>query len=108
MPHSITIVDYNPGWPMRFEREKTVLTAILGHRTLAIEHIGSTAIPNMSAKAVVDIMVAVPTLTEGLTCVPDLERIGYDYRPELRHLLPNRLFFEKGSQEVRHFHLHME
>ena len=81
--------------------------AALGDRVLAIEHIGSTAIPEMDAKAIIDIMVAVRSLKVALNWVAELEHIGYESRPDLGHLLPNRLFFEKGPPETHQFHLHL-
>jgi GrpB-like predicted nucleotidyltransferase (UPF0157 family) len=107
MAQLITIVHYNPDWPRWFVCEKRRLMAVLGNRVLAIEHIGSTAIPEMDAKAIIDIMAAVRSLQVALNWVAELEHIGYEPRPDLGHLLPNRLFFEKGPPEARQFHLHL-
>jgi GrpB-like predicted nucleotidyltransferase (UPF0157 family) len=71
----IVIADYDPGWPRRFEVEHGRIAEALGDRALRIEHIGSTAVPGLAAKPIVDILVEVPSL-DGV----DLERAGYVLR----------------------------
>jgi len=71
----IVIATYDPGWPRRFEVERERLAAALGDRALRIEHIGSTSVPGLAAKPIVDILVEVPSL-DGV----DLERAGYVLR----------------------------
>jgi GrpB-like predicted nucleotidyltransferase (UPF0157 family) len=71
----IVIAEYDPGWPRRFAVERERLAAALGDRALRIEHIGSTSVPGLAAKPIVDILVEVPSL-DGV----DLERAGYVLR----------------------------
>lgn len=71
----IVIAEHDPAWPRRFAAERERLAAALGDRALRIEHIGSTSVPGLAAKPIVDILVEVPSL-DGV----DLERAGYVLR----------------------------
>src|SRR5947207_6885481 len=77
----ISIVPYDPAWPLQFEQEKAhLLTCLPGDLIRRIEHFGSTAIPNLSAKPIVDILVEVTSLEETRRrIVPVLVAQGYDY-----------------------------
>jgi GrpB-like predicted nucleotidyltransferase (UPF0157 family) len=72
---AIVIAEYDPAWPERFELERARVAAALGERALRIEHIGSTSVPGLAAKPIVDILVEVESL-EGI----DLEPAGYVLR----------------------------
>ena len=56
MPQHVTIVDYDPSWPQRFREERDRLCGALGEAALAIWHIGSTSVPGLAAKPVVDVL----------------------------------------------------
>ena len=71
----IVIAEYDPAWPRRFAAERERLAAALGDRALRIEHIGSTSVPGLAAKPIVDILVEVRSLDR-----VDLERAGYVLR----------------------------
>ena len=71
----IVIADYDPAWPERFAQERERILAALGDRALRIEHIGSTSVPGLAAKPIVDILVEVASL-DGV----DLEPAGYVLR----------------------------
>ena len=73
----ITLVDYDSGWPERFAVEASRIRDALGDRAAAIEHAGSTSVPGMAAKPIVDIVLAVPDPTAEADYVPALEAIGY-------------------------------
>jgi GrpB-like predicted nucleotidyltransferase (UPF0157 family) len=73
----ITLVDYDPAWPQRFAVEASRIRDALGDRAAAIEHAGSTSVPGMAAKPIVDIVLAVPDPTAEADYVPALEAIGY-------------------------------
>jgi GrpB-like predicted nucleotidyltransferase (UPF0157 family) len=60
----LIIVDYNPAWPELFEQEKAHLLAALGDRVETIEHFGSTSVPGLAAKPVIDILIGVRDLAE--------------------------------------------
>lgn len=76
----IVIVDYDSGWPERFEVERANIAAALGPRALAIEHIGSTSVPGLAAKPIIDICVVVPDSSDEASYVPHLSDAGYELR----------------------------
>jgi GrpB-like predicted nucleotidyltransferase (UPF0157 family) len=76
----IAVVDYDPSWPDRFQRHKTRITAALGPTARRIEHIGSTAVPDLAAKPIVDIVVAIDNMGDDTSYGPALERAGYVLR----------------------------
>ena len=101
-----TVVPYQSDWKAHFEREANILREALGENALRIEHIGSTAIPNMHAKAIIDMMVAVQSLIQAKDLIPVLESLGYVYRPI--DTVPERMFFRKGHmQDYRTHHLNL-
>jgi GrpB-like predicted nucleotidyltransferase (UPF0157 family) len=73
----IEVVDYDPEWPRLFEREADRIRAVLGKRAVQLEHVGSTSVPGLAAKPIVDIMLVVPDSGDELAYVPDLEAAGY-------------------------------
>ena len=79
----IVIEDYKPAWPAEFQTIRGDLARILSHRVLRIDHIGSTAVPDLAAKDVIDIQVTVTALTPDL---PDLlVAAGYRWKPHITH-----------------------
>jgi GrpB-like predicted nucleotidyltransferase (UPF0157 family) len=108
----IVLVPYDESWPVLFEREATRVRAALGERALLIEHAGSTSVPGLSAKPVIDMVLAVPDSTDEAAYVPSLERAGYVLRLREPDWFQHRLFkgpdtnvnlhtFTEGSPEVR-------
>ncbi len=75
----LAIVDYDPQWPMLYEHEREHLQHVLGPLALAIEHIGSTAVPGLAAKAIIDIMVGMRNLEDVDAFTAGLEGLGYTY-----------------------------
>ena len=71
----IVIADYDERWPVRFSEERSRIAAALGDRALRIEHIGSTAVPGLAAKPIVDVLVEVARLDDA-----ELARAGYVLR----------------------------
>jgi GrpB-like predicted nucleotidyltransferase (UPF0157 family) len=76
----VVIVDYSPAWPERFYRERRRIEAALGPTARRIEHIGSTAVPGLAAKPVVDLLVTVDDPDDEAAYVPRLEAAGYVLR----------------------------
>ena len=77
----ITLVPYDPGWPAAFETEAVRLRAALGALALRIDHHGSTAIPGLSAKPIIDIQVSVAALQPLAAYVERLAAVGYAHVP---------------------------
>ncbi len=92
---AVKIMPYNPGWRQCFAKEKELLYVLLSKDAVDIQHIGSTAVPGLSAKPIIDIMVGIKALNAGLADIELLEGQGYEYRGEAG--MPGRLFFVKGS-----------
>jgi GrpB-like predicted nucleotidyltransferase (UPF0157 family) len=77
----IEIVAYDPAWPAAFEVEASRIRRALGTRALRIDHHGSTAVPGLAAKPIIDIQVSVATLQPLTTFGAPLEAIGYTHVP---------------------------
>ena len=76
----IVITDYDPSWPRRFQHERERIRRALATAALRIEHIGSTAVPGLAAKPVIDVLVAVEDPEDESTLLPALESAGYELR----------------------------
>ena len=96
----IRIADYDAAWPERFERERARLSSALGTTALDIQHIGSTAVPGLAAKPIVDIVVVVADPEDEPAFVPALEAAGY----VLRVREPGHRMFRTPERDV-HVHL---
>jgi GrpB-like predicted nucleotidyltransferase (UPF0157 family) len=107
----IVIVDYDPRWPRLFDEEKTNILRVIGPMVIGIEHIGSTAVPGLAAKSIVDIMAGVRHLSDAIWCIQPLKTLGYEYVPEYEKLIPDRRYFRKGNmqglEQGSTHHLHM-
>ncbi|MFA9477358.1 GrpB family protein [Phycisphaerales bacterium AB-hyl4] len=99
----VSIAPYNPLWPDEFDRVRTELLDTLPSWILSIEHVGSTSVPGLDAKPIIDILVAVPNLSASLTLVPALEGLGFVYRPDDE--LPDRHYFPRTVAGLRRHHL---
>ena len=105
----VIIVEYDPRWPTLFEEEAARVWKALSHDIVVdIEHIGSTAVPGLAAKPIIDLMVGVHSLENAQVAVPLLEALGYVYwRSDPRR---ERMFFVKGMppyglQRTHHLHI---
>ncbi|WP_028926429.1 GrpB family protein [Pseudonocardia acaciae] len=76
----IRIVEYDPGWPGRFGRERERIATALGPVARRIDHIGSTSVPGLMAKPIVDIQVSVPDVEDEPSYLPGLLAVGYRHR----------------------------
>lgn len=105
---SIVVCDYDPSWPTLFEQESARIKGALGSFALAIEHAGSTAVPGLPAKPIIDVLVGVRSLEEAKQrCIGPIEELGYIYLPEYASWLPDELFFRKGPPGPWTHHVHM-
>jgi GrpB-like predicted nucleotidyltransferase (UPF0157 family) len=99
---SVELVDYDAGWAELFERERVALGRIFDGKAVGIEHIGSTSVPGLCAKPIVDVLVGLRALELTDDQIEAMERLGYHYLGE--HGLPGRLFFRKDPQ-THHVHV---
>lgn len=104
----IHLVDYDPAWPLMYAAEKEQLLAVLGGKIIQIEHFGSTSVPGLSAKPVIDIAIGVEDFEKARSFIPSLESLGYTYEPFLEIDTPQRHFLWKGTPLLHTFHLSME
>ena len=109
----IVIADYDPAWRDRFEYERAMLYAACGRDAfMRIEHVGSTAVPGLAAKPIVDMMPGVRSLDAFAQLIPSIESLGYEYVPAFERDspagagMPFRRYFRKDLDGVRAFHLH--
>lgn len=100
----IRLVPYNPAWPRRFSAERVALEKAIGSCDGGIHHVGSTAVPGLDAKPIIDILVGVEELEASRACFGPLAALGYlyaPYRSEEMH------WFCKPHPSRRTHHLHL-
>jgi GrpB-like predicted nucleotidyltransferase (UPF0157 family) len=101
----VEVVPYNPQWRSAFEAEVKHVAAALGKNVVAIHHIGSTAIPNICAKPIIDLLVEARDITELDGQSAAMESLGYEVMGE--YGIPGRRYFRKDNQEgTRTHHIH--
>lgn len=100
----IEIVDYDPDWPKMFERHARAIADALGGSALRIEHIGSTAVPVLAAKPIIDILVVVPDSANESTYLPQLEAVGYVLRVREPDWNEHRMF--RTPEKDMHIHIY--
>jgi GrpB-like predicted nucleotidyltransferase (UPF0157 family) len=113
VPHNapITLADYDPQWPALFAREADRIRALLGDRAVLVEHAGSTSVPGLAAKPIIDIVLAVPDSADESAYVPTMEAAGYVLRVREPDWFEHRMFkgpdtdinlhvFTAGSTEI--------
>jgi len=94
----IILVDYNAKWPKFFEEEKKLLLKSIGQFVEQIEHIGSTSIPDLSAKPVIDILIGVHSLAAAdAQCIEPIKKLGYRHVFQYEREFPFRRYFTKNS-----------
>lgn len=112
-PHNgpITLLEYDPSWPKLFEREAKRIRSILGNKILLLEHVGSTSVPGLCAKPIIDILLVVKDSADEAAYVSDLEEVGYILRIREPDWFEHRLIkgpdtdinlhvFSEGASEV--------
>jgi len=97
---AIVIEDYDPAWAARFEQVQASLREALGPKACRIEHFGSTAVPGLAAKGIIDVMVGVEDADDEAAYGPDLEAHGY----AIRVRQPGHRMYRPASQDV---HVHV-
>lgn len=97
----VEVVDYNPAWPAQFREEEAAIKRVLGSQVVALEHGGSTSVPGLAAKPIIDMWAALrsPLRQED---VQAMAALGYEYLGE--SALPDQDFFVKRTPRVCHLH----
>ena len=106
---AVRVVEYDLSWPAVYEDEKKRILAACREWLVGIEHIGSTSVPGLAAKPVIDVMAAIATLDDTCSIIEPLAALGYDYVPEYEVEFPERRYFRKGRRgsEGDKYHLHV-
>ena len=94
---------YRDEWPVLFESEKKIIASAIGDHVRDIQHVGSTSIPGMPAKPILDLGIAVDEFESARTCIEPLTDIGYSFRGE--HGTPRRHYFTRGDPTTHHIHM---
>jgi GrpB-like predicted nucleotidyltransferase (UPF0157 family) len=102
----ILISEYDPAWPALYEREAARIHSLLGDRVRLLEHAGSTSVPGLAAKPIIDIELAVLDSADEPTYVPDLEAGGYVLHGREPDWFEHRLF--KGTGPAVNLHVFSE
>jgi GrpB-like predicted nucleotidyltransferase (UPF0157 family) len=107
----ITLVEYDPHWPQYFDREAGRISHVLGDRASRLEHVGSTSVPGLCAKPIIDIVLVVADSSDEPSYVPALEAAGYTLRIREPDWFEHRMFkgpdvninlhvFSEGASEI--------
>jgi len=100
----IIIAQYDPAWPAKFERHASTIVRVLGSSALQIEHIGSTSVPGLAAKPIIDILVVLKDSADESTYLPQLEAAGYILRVREPDWNQHRMF--RTPQKDVHIHVY--
>jgi len=106
----IEICSYSPSWPARFAEEAAAIHRVLGDGfSYSLEHVGSTAVPGLVAKPIIDIVIIVPDRERWLFLIEPLQRLGYVYWADNPD--KSKMFFVKGMSpfgtgRTHHVHVH--
>jgi len=111
---AIAIVDYDPTWPAKFEMHRNIIIKSLVGTALQIEHIGSTSVPGLAAKPIIDILVVVDDSGDEVAYLPQLNAIGYVLRVREPDWNEHRMFrthekdvqvhvYSAGCEEIKRY-----
>ena len=110
-PPRVTLSAPDPRWPGQFAHERARLAEALAPYALTIEHVGSTAVPGLSGKSTIDIIVGIYRLSDAPVCIRRMQALGYEYIAEFEKDIPERRYFRiqsPGATEAEDlFHVHM-
>ena len=104
MARKIEVVPYNPQWPALFEEEAAKIQNVLGDNCISVHHIGSTSVPGLYAKPVIDMIPVVKDIQKVDGCNLAFEKLGYQCMGE--YGITGRRFFMKGGDDRTH-HVHV-
>ncbi len=102
----IEIVEYNPEWAKKFEEIKSVFFKSFGDKIAAIEHIGSTSVPGLGAKPIIDVLLGVINLKDADAIIPGMINLGFEYISKYEDVMPYRRYFVKKINENDIYHIH--
>jgi GrpB-like predicted nucleotidyltransferase (UPF0157 family) len=104
----IVVCDYDPVWAAMFDQERTQVQDALGSLVVTVEHVGSTAVPGLAAKPIIDLLVEVRSLPQARSCcIEPLQALRYTHMVEYEAWLPDEMLFRKGLPGPWTHHLHL-
>lgn len=98
----VEIVNYDPSWPELYTKEKSRIIEACGDKVHTIEHIGSTSVPGLGAKPIIDILLGVKILSDAEDIIPSMQNLGYTYKSAFEDVMPYRRYFTKPDK----YHVH--
>ena len=105
MGEHLRVVPYDPSWPREFEAERDRIAVALGNLALRIDHKGSTAVPGLAAKPIIDIQISVEQLHPMAAYAPCLAQLGYEHLPHADDAFCP--FFHRPSDWPHTHHVHV-
>jgi len=105
----VTLVGFDPKWAEKFKDEKEYIIEKINEFILSIDHIGSTAIPYIVAKPVIDILIGIKSLNQSEKIITSMKELGYEYLDSIESLFPERRLFVKPpiKEGKRQFNVHI-
>jgi GrpB-like predicted nucleotidyltransferase (UPF0157 family) len=100
----IVLVPHDPEWAQAFDQARAAIMQACGDHVLNVLHVGSTAIPGIAAKPVIDMMPLLHRHEDGFACVGAMEALGYEFRGDGG--LSGRHYFIKGQPRTHHVHMY--
>lgn len=102
----VVIEDYNPAWPTWFAADRTLITDAIGDIALSVEHTGSTSVPGLPAKPIIDILLQVSDSADESTYVPRLEAVGFTLRIREPEEMEHRVLYRRGAPHDVNLHVY--
>ena len=100
----IEIVPYKPDWPGKFNEINGLFYSTFGDKIAGLEHIGSTSVPGLGAKPIIDVLLGVKRLKDAEDIIPAMEHLGYEYVFKYEDIMPERRYFVKYLHDRRSIH----
>lgn len=98
----VNLAEYTPEWVNLFQKEKKLISNKLQDKIVTVEHIGSTSVPGLGAKPIVDILLGVRKISDADGFIPKMIELGYEYRNNFENVMPYRRYFTKPG----FYHIH--
>lgn len=102
MSEPVTVVPYDERWADAFAEERAAILKALDGFEARVEHMGSTAVPGLASKPILDLMLVVPDAAAAVRTITPLLTLGYECRGELG--IEGRIYFSKGNPRTHHLH----
>jgi GrpB-like predicted nucleotidyltransferase (UPF0157 family) len=103
---TVVVSPYSSAWPKLFGDVRKELLAAFVPIVVAVEHIGSTAVPGLAAKPVIDVLLGADSLMAIESKIASLRELGYEYVPKYEREIPLRRYFVKSAESSPRLHLH--